>query len=138
MISASIESSSNLPHWICLCLFVCFRSSEGKTVEVPYRGNVHDTIKNILGGVRSTCTYVGASKLKELSKRTTFIRVTMQLNTIFSWTCFSYVQDFLSFYYCYYASFFLFLFGRGRGELFMKLKVGQLLLSFWGVLSLIG
>ena len=53
-------------------------------MEVPYRGNVHDTIKNILGGVRSTCTYVGASKLKELSKRTTFIRVTMQLNTIFS------------------------------------------------------
>lgn len=61
-----------------------FRSSEGKTVEVPYRGNVHDTVKDILGGVRSTCTYVGAEKLKELSRRTTFIRVTMQLNNVFS------------------------------------------------------
>lgn len=53
-------------------------------MEVPYRGNVHDTVKDILGGVRSTCTYVGAEKLKELSRRTTFIRVTMQLNNVFS------------------------------------------------------
>lgn len=60
------------------------RSSEGKTVEVPYRGNVHDTVQDILGGVRSTCTYVGAEKLKELPRRTTFIRVTMQLNNVFS------------------------------------------------------
>ena len=60
------------------------RSSEGKTVEVPYRGNVHDTVRDILGGVRSTCTYVGAEKLKELPRRTTFIRVTMQLNNVFS------------------------------------------------------
>ena len=61
-----------------------YRSSEGKSVDVPYRGAVEDTIKDILGGVRSTCTYVGAESLKELSKRTTFIRVTMQLNEIFS------------------------------------------------------
>lgn len=61
-----------------------YRSSEGKTVEVPYRGNVHDTVKDILGGVRSTCTYVGAEKLKELPRRTTFIRVTMQLNNVFT------------------------------------------------------
>ncbi|XP_020617346.1 GMP reductase 2-like [Orbicella faveolata] len=61
-----------------------YRSSEGKTVEVPYRGNVHDTVQDILGGVRSTCTYVGAEKLKELPRRTTFIRVTMQLNNVFS------------------------------------------------------
>ncbi|EDO39210.1 predicted protein, partial [Nematostella vectensis] len=60
------------------------RSSEGKTVEVPYRGDVNDTARDILGGVRSTCTYVGAPKLKELPKRTTFIRVTMQLNQVFS------------------------------------------------------
>ena len=53
-------------------------------MEVPYHGNVHDTVKDILGGVRSTCTYVGAEKLKELSRRTTFIRVTMQLNNVFS------------------------------------------------------
>lgn len=57
-----------------------YRASEGKTVEIPYRGPVEATMLEILGGVRSTCTYVGAAKLKELSKRTTFIRVTAQLN----------------------------------------------------------
>nr|KAF6378214.1 guanosine monophosphate reductase [Myotis myotis] len=60
-----------------------YRASEGKTVEVPYRGDVENTILDILGGLRSTCTYVGAAKLKELSKRTTFIRVTQQHNTVF-------------------------------------------------------
>lgn len=60
-----------------------YRASEGKTVEVPYKGEVNDTIQDILGGVRSACTYVGASKLKELTKRTTFIRVTEQENKIF-------------------------------------------------------
>lgn len=57
-----------------------YRASEGKTVEVPYRGAVENTVLDILGGVRSTCTYVGASKLKELTKRTTFIRVEEQEN----------------------------------------------------------
>lgn len=61
-----------------------YRASEGKTVEVPYRGPVEDTIKDILGGLRSTCTYVGASRLKELTKRTTFIRVAEQENTVYS------------------------------------------------------
>ena len=60
-----------------------YRASEGKTVEVPYRGSVSGTILDILGGVRSTCTYVGASKLKELSRRTTFIRVTQQWNQMY-------------------------------------------------------
>merc|ERR1711918_242392 len=61
-----------------------YRSSEGKTVRVPYRGPVDETIRDILGGVRSACTYVGAGELRELSKRTTFIRVTMQLNPVFA------------------------------------------------------
>lgn len=61
-----------------------YRASEGKTVEVPFRGDVHNTVTDILGGVRSTCTYVGASRLKELTKRTTFIRVQEQANEIFS------------------------------------------------------
>ncbi|ROI11658.1 GMP reductase [Epilithonimonas hominis] len=61
-----------------------YRASEGKTVKVPYKGPVADTVKDILGGVRSTCTYVGASKLKELSKRTTFIRVQEQENQVFN------------------------------------------------------
>jgi GMP reductase len=61
-----------------------YRASEGKTVEIPYRGEVKRTMQDILGGLRSACTYVGASELKELSKRTTFVRVTQQLNNSLS------------------------------------------------------
>jgi len=61
-----------------------YRASEGKTVQVPFKGDVIETLKDILGGIRSTCTYVGASKLKELTKRTTFIRVLEQENVIFN------------------------------------------------------
>ena len=60
-----------------------YRSSEGKTVRVPYRGAVVHTCNDIMGGIRSTCTYVGAKELRELAKRTTFIRVTQQLNQVF-------------------------------------------------------
>ena len=60
-----------------------YRASEGKTVNIPYRGNVAATVQDILGGLRSTCTYVGASKLKEVTKRTTFIRVQEQHNEVF-------------------------------------------------------
>lgn len=63
--------------------FKDYRASEGKTVRVPYRGNVNDTVKDILGGLRSACTYVGATTLKQLPKRTTFVRVNKQLNNIF-------------------------------------------------------
>jgi len=59
------------------------RASEGKTVKVLYKGPISSAIQDILGGLRSSCTYVGAAKLKELSKRTTFIRVTQQANEIF-------------------------------------------------------
>jgi GMP reductase len=61
-----------------------YRASEGKYVLVPYRGPVKETCLDILGGVRSTCTYVGASKLKELPKRTTFLRVQQQANEVFT------------------------------------------------------
>jgi len=57
-----------------------YRASEGKTVHVPYRGPVEETVRDVLGGVRSSCTYVGARHLKELTKRTTFIRVMEQHN----------------------------------------------------------
>jgi GMP reductase len=60
-----------------------YRASEGKEVLLDYRGPVENTLQDILGGVRSACTYVGARKLKELSKRTTFIRVSQQLNEVF-------------------------------------------------------
>ncbi len=60
-----------------------YRASEGKTVKIPYHGDVSDALQDILGGIRSACTYVGARNLKELSKRTTFIRATQQINNIF-------------------------------------------------------
>ena len=50
-----------------------YRSSEGREVLIPYRGNIGPTIQDILGGIRSACTYVGASELKQLSKCTTFV-----------------------------------------------------------------
>jgi len=60
-----------------------YRGEEGKTVEVDYKGPVKDTIIDILSGVRSACTYVGAKKLKTLSKCSTFVRVNNTHNTVF-------------------------------------------------------
>ena len=60
-----------------------YRSSEGREVLVPYRGEVAKTIQDILGGIRSTCTYVGAGSLKQLSKCTTFVLVNNQYNGVF-------------------------------------------------------
>ncbi|WP_337013128.1 GMP reductase [Pantoea sp. AS142] len=61
-----------------------YRAAEGKTVKLPLRGPVADTARDILGGLRSACTYVGAERLKELTKRTTFIRVNEQENRVFN------------------------------------------------------
>lgn len=61
-----------------------YRSSEGKTVKIPYRGKIRDTMQNLLGGLRSTCTYIGARNLKDVPKCTTFVRVSQQANEIFS------------------------------------------------------
>ncbi len=60
-----------------------YRAAEGKEVLVPYRGPVANTVQDLLGGLRSACTYVGARMLKELTKRTTFVRVGMQTNEVF-------------------------------------------------------
>jgi GMP reductase len=60
-----------------------YRSSEGRTVEIPYKGAVKDTVLDLLGGLRSACSYVGAPTLKQLSKCTTFIRVNRQINDVF-------------------------------------------------------
>lgn len=60
-----------------------YRSSEGRTVRVPYKGAVDSTVKDILGGIRSTCTYVGAPNLKQLSRSTTFVRAARQFNDVF-------------------------------------------------------
>ncbi len=60
-----------------------YRAAEGKSVETPYRGAVDGTMGEIMGGVRSMMTYIGATQLKEVSKRTTFVRVTAQTNDVF-------------------------------------------------------
>ena len=60
-----------------------YRGEEGKTVVVPFRGSVEHTAQDILGGIRSACTYVGAKRLKDLTKCTTFVRVNNTHNRIF-------------------------------------------------------
>ena len=60
-----------------------YRSSEGKKVKIRMKNSLDSTIRDILGGVRSSCTYVGASSLKQLSKCTTFVRVNSQYNDTF-------------------------------------------------------
>ena len=61
-----------------------YKASEGKKVQVPYKGNVKDTMDEILGGLRSACTYAGAKTIKSLPKCTTFVKVNRQLNEVFS------------------------------------------------------
>ena len=60
-----------------------YRSSEGKKVKIQMKNSLDSTIRDIHGGVRSSCTYVGASSLKQLSKCTTFVRVNNQYNDTF-------------------------------------------------------
>lgn len=58
-----------------------YRSSEGRELTVAYKGDLHNTVNDYLGGVRSTCTYINASTIKQIPKCTTFVRVSQQLNT---------------------------------------------------------
>lgn len=61
-----------------------YRSSEGKTVKTKYKGPVEKTINNLLGGLRSTCTYIGAQRIKDISKCCTFMRVNHQVNNMYN------------------------------------------------------
>jgi GMP reductase len=61
-----------------------YKSSEGKTVKLPYRGPIENTINDIMGGIRSSMTYMGAKKIKDIPKCATFIRVNRQLNQIYN------------------------------------------------------
>jgi GMP reductase len=63
---------------------VSYRSSEGKTVRIKYKGSLSETVMDILGGVRSTCTYINAKYIKNIPKCCTFVRVNRQLNTIYN------------------------------------------------------
>ena len=58
-----------------------YRASEGRELLIPYKGSLDDTVQDYLGGVRSTCTYIGAQKIKDMPKCTTFGLVSQQLNT---------------------------------------------------------
>ena len=60
-----------------------YKATEGKCTTVPYKGSVTNAIREIEGGLRSACAYVGANRLKDLPKCTTFIRVNRTHNTIF-------------------------------------------------------
>ena len=60
-----------------------YRSAEGKSVKLKHRGSIEGTVDDILGGLRSTMTYIGAKEMKNIAKCTTFIRVNNQVNTIY-------------------------------------------------------
>lgn len=61
-----------------------YRSSEGRTIKIKYKGSLDDTVNDYLGGVRSTCTYINAKEIKNIPKCCTFVRVNRQLNTIYA------------------------------------------------------
>ena len=60
-----------------------YRASEGKVVQIPFRGPLEPTLLGLLGGIRSCMTYIGAKRLKDMPKCASFYRVNRQLNTIF-------------------------------------------------------
>ena len=60
-----------------------YRSSEGRELRIPYKGDLNNTVLDYLGGIRSTCTYIGATSIKNMGKCTTFVKVTRQLNKHF-------------------------------------------------------
>ena len=61
-----------------------YRGAEGKEIKIPYKGKVEDTMTEIIGGVRSACTYIGATKIKDMPKCATFVQVLQQDNQVFN------------------------------------------------------
>lgn len=60
-----------------------YRASEGRVIQVPFKGPIEPIIQDLLGGLRSACTYTGSRSLKELPKRTTFCKVNQQISTLY-------------------------------------------------------
>ena len=60
-----------------------YTSTEGKRVMIEAKGSVRVTIKNILGGLRSACTMIGARRIKDIPKCTTFVMVNNQQNQMY-------------------------------------------------------
>ena len=61
-----------------------YRGAEGKEIKIPYKGKVEDTMTESIGGVRSACTYIGATKIKDMPKCATFVQVLQQENQVFN------------------------------------------------------
>ncbi len=60
-----------------------YRACEGTETMVPYRGPVRESVREVTGGIRSACAYVGAAQLKDLSRCTTFVLCSRTHNTVF-------------------------------------------------------
>lgn len=60
-----------------------YRTSEGKCVTIPYKGTTIETLRDILGGMRSGCTYIGSTTIKDFGKKTSFIRVNNTHNKVY-------------------------------------------------------
>ena len=60
-----------------------YRGNEGRWISLPHRGAVEPTVEDILGGVRSSATYIGARRLKDMPKCATFVRVENNINRIY-------------------------------------------------------
>jgi GMP reductase len=60
-----------------------YRTAEGKCVTIPYKGSAEEILQDIYGGLRSACTYIGANKIKDFGKKTTFIQVNNTHNRIY-------------------------------------------------------
>ena len=61
-----------------------YRGNEGRFISLPYRGPVNNTVEDILGGVRSACTYIGARRLKDMPKCATFVRCNSNINLVYA------------------------------------------------------
>ena len=79
-----MASSTALEKYYSDNIKIDYKASEGKLVNISYKGALEDTLLDLLGGVRSTCTYIGAKKIKDISKCTTFVCVNNQLNNYFN------------------------------------------------------
>ena len=60
-----------------------YRGNEGRLISLPYRGPVQHTVEDILGGVRSACTYIGARRLKDMPKCASFVTTNNVINRVY-------------------------------------------------------
>jgi GMP reductase len=60
-----------------------YRGNEGRLISLPYRGPVNNTLEDIIGGVRSACTYIGARRLKDMAKCASFVTTHNVINRVY-------------------------------------------------------